>query len=187
MKTIKTLRILINILFFALIAVLIFHLLFWPIVYFYGDSLPFFLQGFKMMFMSFKTFFNWKFLLIPISTAINFILFVFSVFYLRKCINPFIVSDFYSEIVTKNLKKCGILFVFIGLSTIVIQLISIISIQNGSQNIMGLNVIVSFLNPLVAAIDLKSTFLIIIGLFFLLFSKSFKNAEGLKRENDLTI
>ncbi|MBU3820800.1 DUF2975 domain-containing protein [Flavobacteriaceae bacterium XHP0103] len=187
MKAIKTLRLLINVLFFTLIAVIIFHLLFWPIVYFYSDSLPFYLQGFRMILNSFSTLFDWKFLLVPLSTAINFILFVLSIFYLRKCIKPFIVSDFYTEVVTKNLKKSGILFVFIGLSTILIQLISTIYVQNVTQNIIEPNMIISFLNLLAAAIDLKSTFLIIIGLFFLLFSESFKNAETLKQENDLTI
>ena len=43
------------------------------------------------------------------------------------------------------------------------------------------------LNLTIATLDFKSNLAIIIGLFFLLFSKIFENSRMLKQENDLTI
>ena len=121
------------------------------------------------------------------TTAINFILFIIAIYYLRKSTSSFLKSDFYTEEITKNLKKVGILFVFIGVSTILIMLIFAIYIQGIMQNLVQINPFISYLNMFASTIDLKSIFLIIIGLFFLLFSKSFENARLLKQENDLTI
>jgi hypothetical protein len=50
-----------------------------------------------------------------------------------------------------------------------------------------INVFISLISILVAAIDLKSIFLIIVGLFFLLFSKSFENARAVEQVKDSTI
>lgn len=182
MKTIKTLKTLINILFFTLIGAAILQVLFWFIVYFFSDSLPIFLQGFKIVFSSFL---NWKMFLIPLITALNFVLFIITVSYLRKSVSSFIQSDFYSKEVIKNLNKAGTILVFIGVSTILIQIFSIVYIQNIVQ--IKINVFIKFLNVIIGSIDLKSTFSIIIGLFFMLFSKVIENSRTLKQENDLTI
>jgi hypothetical protein len=62
-----------------------------------------------------------------------------------------------------------------------------IHVQGILQNMIEINVFISLISILVAAIDLKSIFLIIVGLFFLLFSKSFENARAIEQVKDLTI
>ncbi|UAM96925.1 DUF2975 domain-containing protein [Polaribacter litorisediminis] len=185
MKTIKILTTLINILFFGLTIVFIALLIFGFVIYFFSEHLPFYLQNFGMLFNS--NFFSWHLFLVPATTVLNFILFIMAIFYLRKSITPFIQSDFYSESVTKNLWKAGNLFIFIGVSTIIIQLIAATYMQVFMTKIIQINGFITFSNIVAAAFDLRSIFLIIVGLFFLLFSKSFINARALKQENDLTI
>ena len=177
MKTIKILKALINILYVLLLIALGIATLFLIMLLFFDDSLPTILQGYKMIFSSF---FSWKTYLIPMTTAINFVLFITSLF---------MESDFYSDDVIKSLKKAGNLFVFIGVSTIIAQLFSVLYIQNLAQNIIQIKAsfFYKFLNTVIAVIDLKSIFSIVIGLFLLLFSKIFENSRTLKLENDLTI
>ena len=90
MKIIKILKVLINILYVLLLIIFGLGVLLLTAVLFFNDYLPWFLQGYKMLFTSF----DWKLLLIPFSTVVNFILFTLSVYYLRQCIKPFITSDF---------------------------------------------------------------------------------------------
>ena len=186
MKTIKILKALINILYVLLLIALGIATLFLIMLLFFDDSLPTILQGYKMIFSSF---FSWKTYLIPMTTAINFVLFIISISFLRKCVSLFMESDFYSDDVIKSLKKAGNLFVFIGVSTIIAQLFSVLYIQNLAQNIIQIKAsfFYKFLNTVIAVIDLKSIFSIVIGLFLLLFSKIFENSRTLKLENDLTI
>jgi len=87
-------------------------------------------------------------------------------------------------------------FAFIGLmiktggtSTILIKIISALIMSNIMQQIipdLG-NSLIIYLGIIFSAFDLTSVFLIIIGLFFMMFSKSFENAKKLQLENDLTI
>jgi hypothetical protein len=186
MKTIKVLKILINVLYVFLLTIFIFGILIVIAVFFFNEYLPFYLQGYKMLFSSF---FNWKLFLIPFITVVNFILFILSVYYLKKCINPFIGSDFYSSIVINNLKKSGSIFVFIGVSTIFFRFISAVYIINSMPIIQGLSEFsfVSSFITFISSIEVTTIFLIIIGLFFLLFSNAFENAKSLKQENELTI
>ena len=185
MKTIKILKVLINILYVILLLVIVLAIIFIVAVFFFNEHLPFFLQGYKMLFSSF---FDWKLFLVPFSTVINYVLFVVAVYYLKKSIQPFIVSDFYSTIVIKNLKRAGGLFVFIGVSTIVFRLTAFIWLQNLMPAIEGYSYSwLKVIGALTSSIDITILFLIIIGLFFLLFSKAFANAKELKQENDLII
>jgi hypothetical protein len=185
MKTIQALRILINILFYCLLIVLAVGFISLIILLFFNDLLPQILQQYKTLF---STMFNWKLLLIPTITVINYILFVVGVYYLRKVIPFFPSKDFYNLIVIKSLKKAGNLFIFIGASSILVRLISIFIMQNMTQSmVVEKSSIWLTITPLIASLDLVNIFLIIIGLFLLLFSKSFENAKELKQENDLTI
>lgn len=186
MKTIQLLRTLINILFFTLIAVFAIGFICILILFFFPDSLPIPLTGFSMLF---NNFFSWQMYLVPLITGINYILFIISIFYLKKSVSSFIESDYYSEEATTNLKKAGNIFIFIGVSTIVIQLFAVLYVQSIANNMLQMktNYLISILNTLAAALDLKSVLAIIIGLFFLLFSKIFENSRILKQENDLTI
>jgi hypothetical protein len=186
MKTIHILRTLINILFYTLIAVGIIGFIFFIILFFFPESLPMPLRGFSMIF---NQPFGWKIYLVPLSSGINFLLLIVAMFYLRKSITSFLKSDFYSENVTRNLKKAGNIFVFIGLSSIIIQLFAVLYVQNLAYSMVQMKTgfFISLLNILAAALDLKSVIAIIMGLFFLLFSKIFENSRILKQENDLTI
>lgn len=110
-------------------------------------------------------------------------------FFLKKSVASFLNSDFYSEKVTKNLKKAGSIFIFIGISTIIIQLFVVVFVQSLVHNMIQIKTgfFIRLINTLAAAMDFKSIISIIIGLFFLLFSKIFENSRILKQENDLTI
>jgi len=182
MKTIKILKVLINILYVLLIAVFGLGIVFFIAVIFFNEHLPQLLQGYKMLF----TAFNWRFFLVPFSTIINFILFVIAIYFLRKCIKPFDASEFYSLVVIKNLKRAGSLFVFIGVSTIVFRLIAILYLHNQMPYIEGFSGLKT-VGAITSSVDVTVLFLIINGLFFLLFSKAFANAKVIKQENDLTI
>jgi hypothetical protein len=182
MKTIKILKVLINILYILLLVIFGLGVLLLTAVLFFNDYLPWFLQGYKMLFTSF----DWKLLLTPFSTVVNFILFTLSVYYLRQCIKPFIASDFYSEIVINNLKKVGRLYVFIGVSTIFFRLIAILYFQSRIPQVQGYSGLKA-VGALTSSIDITITFLIIIGLFFLLFSSTFEKAKEFKQDSDLTI
>jgi len=186
MKTIQLLRTLINILFFTLIAVFAIGFMCTLILFISPDSLPLPLSGFSMLF---NNLFSWQMYLVPLITGINYILFIIAIFYLKKSVSSFIESDYYSEKATTNFKKAGNIFIFIGVSTIVIQLFAVQYVQSIANNMLQMktNYLISILNTLAAAIDLKSVLAIIIGLFFLLFSKIFENSRILKQENDLTI
>jgi len=186
MKTIQLLRTLINILFYTLIAVFAIGFTFFIILYFFPESLSMPLRNFSMLF---NQPFGWKMYLIPMLTMINFTLLIIAVFLLKRGTTSFLKSDFYNENVTTSFKKAGSIFIFIGVSTIIVQLFTVLYIQNFVYNMaqVGTNYLLSMLNILAAAIDLKSTFSIIIGLFFLLFSKIFEHSRKLEQENELTI
>lgn len=186
MKTIKILKVLINILYVILIAVLVLGLVFFIASFFLNEYLPFSLRGFNRMF----SVFNGALIIGPLLKTVNFILFLFSVFYLRKCIKPFIESDYYSETVIKNLRRAGNIFVFIGGATILIQFIMSFLLLRVASNIvegLSMNSLLMFLSSSVQSLDVENIFLVVIGLFFLLFSKATANAKDLKQENDLTI
>ena len=186
MKTIKTLRTLINILFYTLIAVFAIGFIFILLLFFFPNLIPMPWRGFSMVF---NQPFGWKIYLAPVSTIVNYMLLIVAVYLLRKGTSSFLVSDFYNEKVTTNFKKAGNIFVFIGISTIIIQLFTVVYVLSIANNMMQMktNFLITTVNTLAAAVDLKSVLSIIIGLFFMLFSKIFENSRLLKQENDLTI
>ncbi|MFY0629063.1 MAG: DUF2975 domain-containing protein [Flavobacteriaceae bacterium] len=182
MKTIKTLQILINLLYYILVGVLTMITVYYLILLIAPDILPGYLQVQRMLF----TAFDWKLFLGPILSYINFGLFIYAIYLLKKVIPSFKEADFYSETVIKNLKKSGKIFIFIGLSMTLFKLIILLFVQsfvafNGYYSWWG----VFF--ALLGTIDFAMVCLVIIGLFFLLFSDSYKSAGKLKAENDLTI
>lgn len=186
MKTIQILRTLINILFYTLIAVFIIGFIFFSLLLFFPESLPDPLGSFSMLFSSM---FTWKIYLVPLSTVINYVLLIIAIFFLKKSVASFLMSDFYSENVIRNLKKAGNIFIFIGVFTIITQLFAVLYIQNLANNMMQMKTsfLITLSNILAATIDLESVISIVIGLFFLLFGKIFENSRILKQENDLTI
>ena len=186
MKTIQLLRTLINILFYTLIVIFCIGFIFLFILIFFPETLPNMLSNFSMIFSSM---FPWQMYLVSAFSLVNFTLLIVALFYLRKSISSFLNNDFYNESVTTNFRKAGNIFLFIGISSIIIQLFAVLYAQNLASNMIQMksNFFIGLINTLAAAIDLKSTIAIIMGLFFLLFSKIFENSRILKQENDLTI
>jgi hypothetical protein len=186
MKTIQILRTLLNILFYTLIAVFIIGVIFFIILLFFPESLPAPLGMFSMIF---NQPFGWGMYLGVLSPIVGYVLLIVAMHYLRKCISSFLNSDFYSENVTRNLKRAGNIFIFIGLSSIIVKIFAVLYVQSITNNIMHMETpfFTSLTNVLAASLDLKSIISIIIGLFFLLFSKIFENSRILKQENELTI
>ena len=184
MKTIRTLQILINLLFYILVGVLTIITLYYLTIFIAPDILPDFLQMPRMVF----SFFDWKFFIGPVFSYVNFILFVYGIYLLKKVVPSFKKADFYSLLVIKNLKKVGRIFVFIGLSMIILKLSILLIIQSGGIfRGLGFNTWWRVMFSILGSIDFTMICLVIIGLFFLLFSDSFKNAKEIQQENELTI
>jgi len=186
MKTLNFLKTFINIIFASFVLLFILGILGLISLFFFTNYLPPIFQGYGMLF---NQNFGWGVYLVPLSYVLGFILFTISIYYLKKCIKPFQESNFYSEVVIKNLRRVGYLFILISTSTVLIRIIAVIYIKTMTNGIVlnfkysGLQLI----NSLVSTVEISSIFLLIIGLFFLLFSKAFENAKSLKQENDLTI
>ena len=185
MKTIKLLKTIINSLFIGLIVLFAIGVLFFIALFFFEDYLPELLLIYKMGFNHL----TWYMFLVPISYIVAYILFVVAIYFLKKCIKPLESLDFYSEIISKNLKRTGSLFILISIMIITIKLTTLLYkgsiigsiVEEASYSVLKYVIIV------LSSIDIQSIFLLIIGLFFLLFSKSFLHAKLLKEENDLTI
>ncbi|WP_299884558.1 DUF2975 domain-containing protein [uncultured Lacinutrix sp.] len=169
MKTIKLLKKLIDV-FFVLLLLSLFIYIVVGILYFgFSDLLPegaIEVQDFIVKDKAMSIFFT--------ILAIAFGFFVKGVFHLRKTIPLLLTGDYFSETITKHFRACGIIFIYVGLTALLVHLISqwylnsIIWIRIDTQIYMFL-------------------FLIIIGLFFKLFSIVFSKARDLKQENELTI
>ena len=139
-----------------------------------------------------------------LSVVSFFVLFILAINYLRKCIAPIQEQRFYSEEVISNLKKSGRLFIIIALGTSFIRIVGVFMIKNltnrlayggnlggqiGVTNLMQTtdSSVWSYLGAILSAIGGTNFFLLIIGLFLLVFSSVFKEGQLLKQENDLTI
>ncbi|WP_411765965.1 DUF2975 domain-containing protein [Winogradskyella sp. A3E31] len=186
MKTINLLKNLINILFWGMILFSILGFILIIYLFISPESLPLMFQGYRMLFDSD---FPWQIWISPLSYVLGFLLFIVSIYYLKKCIRPFQERRFYSEEVIENLKKAGRLFIFIALGTSLIRIIAAlafntyanISVIGGSFGSGQTSLAV------LSAIGNINFFLLIIGLFLLVFSSAFENGKFLKEENDLTI
>ncbi|MCC1485284.1 DUF2975 domain-containing protein [Winogradskyella sp. E313] len=201
MKTIKLLKILITIIFWGMIVLLGLGIICFILLLFFEDLFPPFLQGFNMLF---NDRFPWQVWIGPIASVIAFVLFILAINYLRKCIAPIQEQRFYSEEVISNLKKSGRLFIIIALGTSFIRIVGVFMIKNltnrlayggnlggqiGVTNLMQTtdSSVWSYLGAILSAIGGTNFFLLIIGLFLLVFSSVFKEGQLLKEENDLTI
>ncbi|WP_073083440.1 DUF2975 domain-containing protein [Winogradskyella jejuensis] len=186
MKTIGLLKNLINLLFWGMIAfsIAVFALI---LMFFISpESIPLMFQGYTMMFDSF---YSWNIWIVPFTNLLGFILFIVSIYYLKKCIEPLQKRQFYSEDVIRNLKKSGRLFVIIALGTGLIRIITAFVFSTyANVSVIGGNFGTGHQSAAVASsIENFNLFLLIIGLFLLVFSNAFENGRLLKQENDLTI
>jgi len=109
-------------------------------------------------------------------SILTYLIFLRGLNFLRIVAKFLISNRFFSERIIINLKKSGIHFLFTGvLSFFVMFLIWIGQVINGK-------IVFSFNDKLVV-----STFLIIIGLFFMIQGETLSFAKNIKDENDLTI
>jgi hypothetical protein len=186
MTTIKLLKNLINILFWGMIVFSFLCLIMFFVLMFSPESLPAIFRNFGMIFSST---FPWQIWIVPFSNVLGFLLFIVSIYYLRKCIKPLEEQRFYSDEVIVNLKKTGYLFISIMIITTLLRIIGLFVFNDLTNNMIagskfGFWAICS---AVISAIGSINFFLLIIGLFLLVFSNAFKNGKLLKEENDLTI
>ncbi len=186
MTTIKLLKNLINILFWGMIVFSVLSFILFMILLFFPESLP---EIFQVFGMFLNGTFPWQVWIAPFSNILGFLLFIVSIYYLRKCIKPLEDQRFYSDEVILNLKKSGRLFIIIMIVTSVIRIIALFVFNDLTNNIIvgskyGFWAIIS---GVISAIGPINFFLLIIGLFLLVFSSVFNNGKLLKQENDLTI
>jgi hypothetical protein len=111
--------------------------------------------------------------------ALALLLFVYGVFTLIRNLKLFAIGDFFNSSLIGTYNKAGSLFLYSGIIGIVVSLISIFFMMNYGdiQNQIYLN------------IDSKGLYilLMIVGLFFRLFSTVLKKGNIIQQENDLTI
>ncbi|EDP71077.1 hypothetical protein FBALC1_01297 [Flavobacteriales bacterium ALC-1] len=186
MTTIKLLKNLINILFWGMIVFSVVSFILFIVLLFFPESLP---EIFQLFGVFFNGTFPWQVWIIPFSNILGFLLFIVSIYYLRKCIKPLEEQRFYSDEVIVNLKKTGRLFIVISIVTTLLRIIGLF-VFNGLTNNMIVGSKFGFwaiCSAVVSAVGAINFFLLIIGLFLLVFSNVFNNGKLLKQENDLTI
>ena len=96
MKSIKVLKVIINILYIGLIATFIIGLLLVMGMLFFEDYLPSSLQVYKGLLSQVNI--KWYYFITPFASIILYVFFILSIYYLKKCIKPMENLDFYSNI-----------------------------------------------------------------------------------------
>ena len=114
-------------------------------------------------------------LVVALVPFLKTVLFTLAVYYLRKAIKPLLSLQFFSNVVTENLKKAGILLLAVGSISFIGSLVSLSII--GDILLLGSNTIGAN----------NFLLLIVFGLFLILLDKILSNARQLQEENDLTI
>ncbi|MBC3845541.1 DUF2975 domain-containing protein [Winogradskyella echinorum] len=186
MTTIRLLKNLINILFWGMIVFSVLSFILFIMLLFFPESLPRIFQPFGMFF---NGNFPWQLWIVQFSNILGFLLFIVSIYYLKKCINPLEEQRFYSDEVIVNLKKTGRLFIIITIVTTLLRIIGLFVFNDLTNNMMVGSKLGTWamLSSIASAIGYVNFFLLIIGLFLLVFSTVFNNGKLLKEENDLTI
>jgi len=186
MKTIQLLKLLITIIFWGMILVLGLSIVFLILLLIFDNLFPPFLQNLNMLF---RGTFPWQVWIAPVASVLGYILFIMAIYYLKKCITPIQERRFYSEEVILNLKKSGRLFIIIAIGVSLIRIVGVFIFNNFANNIIagtsfgGWNVV----GAILSAVGGINFFLLIIGLFLLVFSSVFEDGKLIKQENDLTI
>ena len=185
MRTIKILDFLITLIFWALIVILFFGLGVVTFLFFFTGELPGTLAMYKQGLEMTK---DYNFAIVPFSILFVFASFILGVYFLKKSIVPMRKGDFYDNAVIVNLAKSGKIFIFISLITIILKFtFQVLALHQVNNMIQGLNSVWTYLVAVVSSFSLNAIILLVIGLFFLLFSKVFENSKMLKNEYDLTI
>ena len=119
------------------------------------------------------SFFNWIIVIISLTT---YIIFLGGLYYLRKMARFLLSNKHFSNLIISNLKKSGTHFLLTGvLSLFLIILLWINKLYDGKLELVY---DINFMIPL---------FLMIIGMFFIIQSKTLLLAKNIKEENELTV
>lgn len=108
------------------------------------------------------------------SAFILLVVFALGVFWLKKSTRKLVNREFYNPQVINSFNKSGKAFVFVGLASLIISFLAHLILD-------------SRLNISITPWGNSNFYLIITGLFFLLFGKVLAQGKILKDENDLTI
>ncbi len=114
--------------------------------------------------------------MVIVLSIITYILFLIGLNYLRKTANHFISTSFYTLEITKNLKRCGILFI---LSAIIMALAYVL--------VWGIEVSKGVISLVVGTNIMIPLFLCIMGFFFILQSKVLDQARLFEEDSNLAI
>ena len=119
------------------------------------------------------SFFNWIIVIISLTT---YIIFLRGLYYLRKMARFLLSNKYFSNLIISNSKKSGTHFLLTGvLSLFLIILLWINKLYDGKLELVY---DINFMIPL---------FLMIIGMFFIIQSKTLLLAKNIKEENELTV
>ena len=119
------------------------------------------------------SFFNWIIVIVSLTT---YIIFLIGLYYLRKMARFLLSNKYFSDLIINNLKKSGTHFLLTGvLSLFLIILLWINKLYDGKLELVY---DINFMIPL---------FLMIIGMFFIIQSKTLLLAKSIKEENELTV
>ncbi len=108
--------------------------------------------------------------------AINilvYFIFLRGLFFLRKMARIFLSQNHLSGSAVNYMKTCGNQFIYAGL-------ISILTVL--TDKLLNLNI-----EPVFKSLSITPIFLMIVGLFFVIQSKTFSQAIRIKNENDLMV
>lgn len=117
---------------------------------------------------------SWKIIIFTILSLGLFYIFTRAILALKKTTSFLIQGEFFNDQVTTNFLKAGKLFIISGISLIALQFLGNLILK--SEIKIGIDYS-----------TITSTFLVIIGLFFIFFAEAFTKAQTIKQENDLTI
>ncbi|MGB1042106.1 MAG: hypothetical protein ACPGU6_01820 [Tenacibaculum sp.] len=181
MGMINFLQVIINILYYFLWSLVLSSILYFTVFYIYPDLIPESLLKTTKINFSFN---NVTDSIGPILAYVNLSLLLYGFSLLKRIIPFFKRGEFYTFQVLNDLRIVGFIFVFIGLS---IMLIKMVLGLLHYESIEGKENYRNIFSVIIRSFDVPMISIIISGLFFLVFSDSFKKVKKIKEENDLTI
>ena len=168
MKTLKFLKLTIDVLFYIVLFSVVYRYFLHPVLITLTSGESF--MGFFDQFSSISLYSVFH-LLFGLSKVILFLL---AIFYLRMAVRPLSNAHYFTQAVTSNLKKSGILLVSLALINLVVAILS----RNLIGNLLSLNFWTA---------DNDYLLILIIGLFFIFLEKVLSKGRSLEEENELTI
>lgn len=167
----KNFRIIISVLFLILVIAIIGNIVLSTIGLFFNSDILYSSYSTREFSLNIKLIFIFK--------AIALLIFTSGVFVLISKLSLLVSRDFFNPILINCFSKSGKLFLISGIIGFLISIV----------NIFNMVILKDYSSQLYINIDSKSLYimLMILGLFFLLFSKVLSKANQIKQENDLTI